>query len=256
MISRESIAYQQPPITEAVIGIDFATSLDSKVLNTANEAFKKNYPVHQFVTEYALAVDIQNQGGGAPKAKAELTPAHKHRRSSTDMTEIVLIQPGSFIVSQLAPYPGWEPFVKRFLREWRVLKRATGHREVRRVGVRFINRIDVPIVDDRAEHEQYLNVFPSVPDLLSPLHAYAIQARSVFPDIKCAMNLNSGAMDSPLNRHASFLLDIDIYRDQDVPQNERRIADLLDQIRIKKNDVFETCIKQRARDELFRRATE
>ena len=46
------------------------------------------------------------------------------------------------------------------------------------------------------------------------------------------------------------MFDQDIYKDNDVPQNERDLYDLLSRIHLKKNAVFEACITDRAR-ELF-----
>jgi uncharacterized protein (TIGR04255 family) len=51
-----------------------------------------------------------------------------------------------------------------------------------------------------------------------------------------------------LLEHGSFLLDLDIAREGDPPQNDEGIYDLLHQIRVKKNEVFEACVTNSARD--------
>jgi uncharacterized protein (TIGR04255 family) len=58
------------------------------------------------------------------------------------------------------------------------------------------------------------------------------------------------AIQSPVPHREGLLLDIDIGRTTHVPQLEREIQQLLDQIRHEKNRIFESSITDRAR-ELF-----
>ena len=247
-------SYGRPPITEAVIGINFSENVGKELLLTASDRLGKHYPVHQPLKNLSIRLNLTDQPGKRPSAVSNLAEIRGHRRSSHDMSELALVLPDALVVSQLAPYPSWEVFSKRFVRDWRIWKRAVGHRTVSRIGVRYINRIDIPIVNSVAEHQRYLNVFPHVPDLLSPLGAFAVQTISSFDDIKCRLTLNSAVIDSPILNHQSFILDLDIAREIDIPQADKDIFLLLEAIRLKKNQVFEACISQRARDEIFRGA--
>ena len=62
---------------------------------------------------------------------------------------------------------------------------------------------------------------------------------------------NSGAVPSPLIGYKSYLLDFDIYKEPDPPQNDEDIYELLNRIRVKKNQVFDDCVTARAK-EIFR----
>ena len=70
-------------------------------------------------------------------------------------------------------------------------------------------------------------------------------------DIRCILTLNTSSAPSPLLGHAAIIVDIDIAREGDAPQNDEEIYALLNEIRVKKNDIFEACITPRAR-ELFK----
>lgn len=244
-----SEGYEYPPVTEAVIGINFAENLNSALLRSISDKLSKNYPIHQPLQNISVKVDLSHLGDKDRKTFTEV--AEGHRRSSQDMTELALALPNSIVVSQLAPYPSWAIFSKRFMRDWKLLKKTLGYREIKRIGVRYINRIDIPTTGPLVHHEQFLNVSPRVPDMLSPLMAWAFQTTSHFEDIKCKLTLNSGVVESPILNHSSFLLDLDVGREFDVPQNDKDIFELLDAMRLKKNQVFEACISQRARDEIF-----
>ena len=243
--------YKYPPVTEAVIGINFAVDLSKPVLKSVSDKLSKNYPLHQPLQNVSVKFNLSLEAGKDHKASTEVVEGH--RRSSQDMTELALALPNSLVVSQLAPYPSWATFVKRFVRDWKLFKKTVGYRQINRIGVRYINRIDIPVTGPLVNHEQFLNVFPQIPDILSPLIAGAVQTISYFEDIKCKITLNSGVVESPILNHSSFILDLDFAREIDLPQNDAGILELLEAMRLKKNEVFEACISQRARDEIFNR---
>ena len=236
--------YKRPPITEAVIGITFAEPLDSAKLGKADKKFAKIYPQHIEVQDFDVKIQLDQAG----RANADSTTVAKgHRRSSLDADELLVLWPSVFVVSQLAPYPGWEAFIGRCERDWRTWRQVAGYREIRRIGLRFINRIDIPIVDDKAEHEKYLNIYARLPNLIGSVNGYSTQIATENEEIKCLLKVNSGTVHTPLLGHSSFLLDIDFGRMIDVPQRDEEIFALLSEIRVKKNEVFEACITKRAR---------
>lgn len=241
--------YKRPPITEAIIGITFAEQLDATKLGKANKKFVKAYPQHVEVKNISLMVELSQEG----QANADDTQVTiGHRRSNQDADELLVLWPSEFVVSQLAPYPGWEAFIARFERDWKTWKQVTGFRQVSRIGVRFINRIDIPLIDNKVDHEKYLNIYTQLPGLISEVGAYGVQMATAIEDIKCTLKLNSGTVSAPILSHGSFLLDLDFGRMIDVPQSDADVLALLNQIRVKKNEVFEACITNRAR-KLFRK---
>lgn len=237
--------YGHPPITEAVIEIKFSTPLESNVFEKLNRKFNKNYPEDKAIRNVLVSLTVT---GGNPHPQPSASEGTSgHRRSSSDMTELLVWWPNSFVASQLAPYPGWDVFMARFTRDWKASKRSRGFREINRVGVRFINRIDIPIDNGTVEHEQYLNIYPKLPDSIEAVDSYAVQTLSRIDDIHCILTINSASVPSPVLGFASFILDIDIAKVADLPQNDRELFQLLDQIRDWKNRIFEDCIDQKAR---------
>ena len=238
--------YDHPPITEAVIAINFKSTIGFDDLSSVSKKYQKEYPQSLAVSNVSFTVDVDGEGGSVPIPKNTLNQKG-WRLSSGDMTEILVMWPQSFTISQLAPYVGWEKFLDRFIRDWKKFKRSIGQKEIARIGVRYINRIDIPVMGDIVEHEKYLNVFPKLPNSLTPLHAFAVQSALKLPDIGCDLLINSAATPSPILNHASFMLDLDIFKTVDLPQSDQGIFNLLNDIRNKKNKVFEECISNRAR---------
>lgn len=236
--------YTRPPITEAVIGITFSNPLDSSQLTSATAKLQVNYPHKQNVTTVGVSVAINS--ANPEENKADLKPSIGHRLSTDDQTQLVVLWPDSFSLSQLAPYQGWDAFVTRFERDWQVLKRELGFREIKRIGVRYINRIDIPAEGNSIKHEQFLNIYPQLPSLINIVGAYAIQTLVHLDEIDCQLTINSANVPSPILGYISFVLDIDIYSEKP-PQNDAGIVDLLNRIRVKKNAVFEACITDHSR---------
>ena len=241
--------YKKPPITEAVIELRFATPIDADDIAKVSTALKSLYPLQQPIRDVRVHLNL-------PSGQQDVTTAHPiethgNRLSTEDQTQIVLVWPTMFVFSQLAPYPGWDVFFERFCRDWVVWKRILSYRKITRIGVRYINRIDIPDTAPIIQHEEYLNVYPEVPAEFQALTAYNVVVQSPLPEIGCMLTLNSSSAPSPLLGHAAFIVDEDIAKEGDPPQNDDAIYALLNQIRVKKNEIFEACITPRAR-ELFK----
>jgi uncharacterized protein (TIGR04255 family) len=240
--------YKQPPITEAVIEIRFATPIDSARIAEVSADFQSMYPFEQHTSDVHVQLNtIPNTG-----TIAETTETLGRKRTSLDQTEILLLRPQILAISQLAPYPGWETFFTRVRRDWALWKKSMSYRKISRIGVRYINRIDIPATPGEiVEYEQYLNVYPHLPEAFAAVQGYGVQARVVLPDTGCILTLNSLSVPSPILGHASFVVDLDIYKEQNPPQNDGDIYEFLNTVRVKKNEIFEACITPRAR-ELFK----
>jgi uncharacterized protein (TIGR04255 family) len=244
--------YRRPPITEAVIEVRFADEASPAQLERIMSGFASSYPHQQMQRNVGFAVAVPPELSEQPRA--QFNQQIGYRRSSTDLTEILLVWPAIFVVSQLAPYPGWETFIARFARDWTDWKRFAGYRRIVRIGVRYINRIDIPMetASGVLEETEYLKVFPKLPDGLGPMTAFGVQAIVPLVDIGCNLTINSGAVPSPLLNHCSFILDIDIAKEESAAQKDDEVAALLNQVRVRKNEIFEACITDRAR-ELFQK---
>jgi uncharacterized protein (TIGR04255 family) len=241
--------YKQPPITEAVIELRFAAPIDPGDIAKVSTDLKSFYPQQQPITDVRVHLNLPS--GPQIVTTAHHIETHGIRLSTDDQTQLVLVWPQTFVCSQLALYPGWDVFFERFCRDWSVWKRTLGYRRITRIGVRYINRIDIPATAPLVQHEEYLNIYPQVPDIIQSLTAYNVVTQSVLSEIGCMLTLNSSSAPSPLLGHAAFIVDQDIFKEGDLPQNDDSIYALLNHIRAKKNEVFEACIKPRAR-ELFK----
>lgn len=173
------------------------------------------------------------------------------RLASEDETQVAVIGATSLAVSRLAPYAGWAELFARFDADWADLRRVVGYKKIGRVGVRYVNRIDLPADDSgRVEHEKYLNLHINLPKDFPDLTNYLMAMDFNLADVACSCHVKTGPIPPAIIGSVSFLLDIDVFRTDNLPQNDIGITELLETIRAKKNNLFETFVTDKSR-ELF-----
>lgn len=238
--------YKRAPITEAAVEFRFSSEVSSQKRKNGLKKLAKLYELHKPETRKNYKVEIRPNG----KPIAESTDTIIDKFTSIDQVQQLHIMDSSFVVSQLAPYSGWGRFCERIRRDWEAL-RSSGFMPVDFAGVRYINRIDIPATGEVVAYEDYLNVYPKVPPVLDPCNHYGINVRVELPDIKSRLNVNSTIVESPLPKHMAIVVDLDIRRGYDEPPSDEELYSFIDQARLKKNEVFEACITDKAR-ELFK----
>jgi uncharacterized protein (TIGR04255 family) len=140
-------------------------------------------------------------------------------------------------------------------RDWDAWRSEAGSVKLARIGVRYINRIDIPKPKEDAQIQlkDFLNVWPHTPPLdWGPLSNFAFQVTRPLNRDECYLRLYSGTTESPLVGHAALALDLDIFRESSLPMRDDELWILLARIRDMKNSLFESCVTDRSR-ELFNR---
>lgn len=242
--------YRKPPITEAVIDLRFADRLDPPTLERAAADFRRYYSAQAVMN---AALGWAPPSGAVSPPVAEMKVDNGQRLSASDQTELVLLLPMSFTESQLAPYPGWDTFFQRFVRDWAIWKKTIGYRKIVRVALRYINRIDIPTTSGAVtEESDYVRTYVMAPGEFGPILAYGAQVQFRPDEQGCWLILNTALAPSPLLNHIAIMLDLDVYVEREAPQNDEALFELLERMRSKKNSIFEACITDKSR-ELFQR---
>lgn len=244
------MTYTTPPIVESVIEYQFAGDVSESDRSRIAKKLKKRYPSEEIIQEIILE--------GSQNVMRQSMSAVGTKLSSKDRTEILTLSgasrpgpdqfgPATFSASQLAPYCGWEAFLGRFALEWAAVEQVIGHRKLQRIGVRYINRIDIPGKIDNPSH--WIKFGTRLPDNISPATAFTMQLVIPLDNAQC--NILIGIAPSPLPHHSGIIFDIDVYTIAGISdKNEDRIK-ILHEFREKKNYIFESGITDAAR-ELFK----
>lgn len=243
------LRYPRPPITEAVIERRFAIQLTHQELENLRTEFERTYPAIQPMAELAIA--LPNDG-----SQPTMSQTHTgYRLVNNAGTAIILLTNLSIAYARLAPYPGWHEFGSEASNVFKVARDILGFRTLVRIGVRFVNRLDIPESLTETGRlgvhplEDYLLVTPNYPEQVIPsINAFTLQCTFPLPQVESQGTINVASMTSPVPNHVSFIFDIDIGKMVNVPQKEDNITALLDSLRHEKNRIFEFCLTPKMKD--------
>lgn len=239
--------YKRPPITEAIIELRLDQPLPRTEVERLLQRFRSEYAFSEDFVAYEIRVDPAARSADFEEQSSG------YKLSSQDRAHVLLVTSAHLTCSRLAPYVGWDAFRTRAKDHWRTWKRVTGYRKISRIGVRFINRIDIPAARGaEVKISDYLRVHPETPAVMR-IASYAMQVSGQLEEDECRCVINSSlVLPPPLVDHASIILDIDVSRSADAPQRDDEIWSLIDRIRVHKNRIFEESVTDKAR-ELFNR---
>ena len=239
--------YKNAPITEALIDIrvELPPEIGIDELRRAYTGLESDYPqsgelnvstaAMQFGTQVAVSASSRRVGFWF---------------KSTDGKQIVQARRDGFTLSRLAPYDRWSTFQAEARRVWTQYRAVVTPTRIERLAVRYINRIDIPL--PLRDFKEYLRTSPDVSaDLPQELTGYFMRLAIPQEDIKCLCLLNEAIIAPASPNVVSVVLDIDVFRNSDLPTDEDDVWSFIDELGGRKNQIFEACITDKAR-ELFR----
>jgi len=245
--------YQKPPILEAVIDFRFSkvdTISDNKsilmFIKKHEGVFVKSEPLHEH------SVVIKTEIG----AESDVHSDHAHvgyRLTDGSDTKVLQIKHKNFSSSQLKPYTTWSEFRSNTKSLWDSYVEITRVENVERIGLRYINRIDIP--SNHFAMEEYFSLYPHMDDQLvkESLSGFFMQV-SVPQATKPSATgknaraiINMGLTPPALDGHTSILLDIDVSAEVQLGSNSNDIWEILNHFRTVKNTLFESSITNQTR---------
>jgi uncharacterized protein (TIGR04255 family) len=235
----ESLKYRAPPIIEAVIQFTFAEPLTDGDFNRVAKRFGREYENGQRLERRDAHVDLPNRS-----TRFEAKPLM--RLSSSDEADILTIQVESLSWARLAPYEGWDPFVARASRDFEILHKILGYRKLTRIGVRYINRLDVPRDGPIVRYEDYLKINIAIPEQWETIQNYGWRFEKDFNGLRAIVQ--SAIAEPEVPETGAFILDIDVINLGDVPARSDALFTSLGEMRMLKNEIFETSITEKARE--------
>jgi uncharacterized protein (TIGR04255 family) len=238
-----AVLYSKAPIIEAVVEFRFATPLGSGPYKKLCDVFRKKYP--SAIDQQVVAVQV-NMDTGLPELKNSRPSL---RLTTADQSEILVIQLDRIAWSRLPPYDGWNAFMGRIEPELRLMVKLVGETRFARLGLRFINRIDVPpSPDGTLRYEDYISINLPLPSCLDPVSTYQWRIDRPFPERKAAAMIQSGTMMPEIPNMGAFSLDIDAYATDELPTKIDALLARIADLRSLKNYLFELAITPLARE--------
>lgn len=237
--------YPAPPIIDSVIELRFENPLSKRAFEQIARKIAPEYDFHEIGEEAEVEVRVES-GGVTPRLK---NPRAVHTFSGQDQTDRLRFDPFKIFWGCLPPYEGWEPFEARVFRDLERFPRKVGLPAIQRIGVRFRNRLDVPVKDSGvASYEDYIGVNIELPAIFDPHDGYVWKVVKHFRDRGLSATVASGIIEPEVPKTVAILLDIDVYKEMDLPSSLDDLKQTLTSLRELKNEIFEVCVTDKARE--------
>jgi uncharacterized protein (TIGR04255 family) len=233
--------YTRTPITEAII--DFHVAVPEGVaLSDLERCQDAAYPGKKPLPVPAGPIELGKEGPTSATSRQV-----GFLFATADKKQLFQARTDGFTVHRLAPYEGWEPFRDEARRLWDIYRQTARARQVTRVAVRYINRLDLPL--PVVELKDYLRTSPEVSrDLPQGLDDFFMQLSIPQPNIKGTLLLREMLVPPAAPGVASVVLDIDLVRSSEIPADDAEFWAFIESLRVRKNEIFEACIANRTRE--------
>jgi uncharacterized protein (TIGR04255 family) len=250
------VRYPKPPIIETLIDlqVDFAEgapTLDS--LARLGQQIEANYPAREEL--YSFGIEVNVQTGTEVKTNRELV-GYRFWNKSRD--RVVQFRTNGLLFSRLPtaenPYDEWEVSSAEINRLWPLYRDALRPTNVRRLGVRYINRVRLP--PGKTTLDEFFTARPELPRAIPlAIRSFIMRLAVPLPDLPDGLLIvgqGTANDETTPDGQTDVLLDLDLVRTVHLStfDDDSEVWTTLNDLHSRENALFETFITPATR-ELF-----
>lgn len=251
-MQENELHFEKAPIVEALISIDVGAALSDEALLRLDEAAKvfapdypQSEPVRQF--QFQFGVDVSTS---TPQRLANAEALFGRKYVSRDKRQLVVYRRNGFSFSRLPPYQRWGNFRDEARRLWKIYRSATGELPIVRFGLRYINRVYVPLGRPASE---YLRLYPEIPGNPdgSPrvINSSYMRVDSTLIELPGQLIIQQATLPSERDGLAALSLDFDISVFTPEGTEDAYVWDRLEAARHVKNQLFVLSLTEKSLEE-------
>jgi uncharacterized protein (TIGR04255 family) len=152
------------------------------------------------------------------------------------------VGPDLLSVNHAKPYSNWHTFKVMIADALQVYRDVNEPAGARRIGLRYINRIEIP--EEQVAIEDYLLAAPKMPEQVPQFFAtWAQRVQVPIASVNGVLVVQSGSLPDPKQEKVVFLLDLDLFIDAgtaSVPLG--KATDWVEEAHAAVEGAFEACI--------------
>jgi uncharacterized protein (TIGR04255 family) len=243
--------FPKAPIVEAVLDIQvtFSSPVDLSRLEAFQQEIVEHYPIK--MRRVRLEAFVHFQGQSVEQAVKHPGP-DGFMFKSKDGQRTIQARLDGYTLNWLKPYADWESLRGEARKHWERYRDAFHPQEVRRLGLRYVNRVEIPLPFN--DFREYIKTAPEVAEGL-PQGLSALFMRIEVPDpnrqlLAIITEIIEPPIEEPQGR-LPFILDIDIVKQANFGPDSPAIWDTFERMRDYKNEIFFNSLTERAK-EMFR----
>lgn len=236
--------YKNAPITQAIIEIRCELPSDTLLEDLRVCGDDEGFPTSENLQQAQVELGADDSANKITGRQLGYILRHKNGRT------VIASRLNGFSYTALAPYMGWEDFIAHVWSFWEKYRQATSPLSISRLGVRFVNQIDVP--KSQIEIKDYVRTAVDIsPYLPQSVSGYFLQVTMPLEKLDSAVTVTSTIIPPSNPDLTSLILDIDAFYQADIDLNTSTSTDeiraRLNGLRDAKNYVFEACITDATR---------
>lgn len=230
------------PIAEAAIEIRIPpiTPIPFAAIDQFCSAIAEQYPVSSPLRFIAPRFDLENLDDAQTEIQTRTAYSRFGARLASEDSRMVLqAKHDGLVVSRLQPYDSWEQLIGEVRKLWAIYVQLFKPPEVVRLGVRYINRIELSYVDGFVDFDKVFTRGPQIPPTL-PQSLESFYTRVVMPIPAHSATLALvQSLDAPLEDGSHFAtLDLDASISTAMKPDSPSLWSQLEQLRAVKNEAF------------------
>ena len=246
---RMAEVFPKAPIKEAVIDIraELPDSVSLSSLEKLHDLIEAEYPEKKSRRRFEATIELKEE---QPPLETSKFQQDGYYFASSDRKRIVQYRLDGFTFNRLQPYSRWEDLRNEARRTWEVYTANTSPLAVNRLAVRYINSIEIPFKS--FDYDEYFTAVPRIPEGLPQiLQHFFTRTMIPFLDQEATAVIIQTPSDKRDPVNTAIILDIDVFVQKNLPPADKRIWEILEELRNIKNEIFLKCIKEKTK-ELFR----
>jgi uncharacterized protein (TIGR04255 family) len=160
---------------------------------------------------------------------------------------VVQFRVNGFTFSRLAPYQTWDQLRNEAKTLWDSYRQIVGALPVVRIGLRYVNQLDLPV--PMRDFRDYIRLYPEISsDLTQLLAGFFLQVQIPQEDLGAMLILNEAMVPPSGPNVVSVVLDIDVFKQGLKLESDDDVWNTMDAFRLRKNLIFEGCITNNTRE--------
>jgi uncharacterized protein (TIGR04255 family) len=252
------MTFSNPPIVEAIfhVVVERDNDFNNEALSDYAKYITESFPVFNRMEKRFLKNDISfniNDPGNITSSISDNLEGYF--LSSNDNSKVIQANLNDFSFSKLQPYETWEAFYHEASNFWKKYIEITSVERVKRLGLRYLNRIEIPFDEKNVSLQDYVKIFPEVSDDLSMIISGYFMQISLFSEkykpSKAIVNQTIGGQETSGDSTViPLIFDIEVFQDVDFVSQDNYIDSIfINNLRLFKNDIFLNGITKKSQKE-------
>jgi uncharacterized protein (TIGR04255 family) len=238
------------PIIEAVIDIRVEPgTADVSIFGSAGEGLGPEYRSNPDpLTEFQAHVSFDVKAKSNPAQLSHRQQAGGFRYTSVDGKYLAAFKPSGLTFSRLPPYTDWNDVFEHGRKVWSVYLEMAKPKKVKRLGLRFINRLIFPVtpLTPLAKFLEIPVKFPS--GFRAELNGFFTRTAFFEPKNGIAGLVMFATENQTIEGSTSIIFDIDAFMDKDLSVSVDLFHEEFEKLHQMKNEVFFSYLTEEAVD--------